>query len=118
MPIFLFRTARDCRPYLHQRLRRAGFSTSLPLMGTEEPSSRMNLPDATLRTELQGATTLFESFLARFFQENTERYAYGALSEPLYLDISEFVGRRGKRIRPMLLLASFRIFGGTRSFAD
>jgi geranylgeranyl diphosphate synthase type I len=78
----------------------------------------MNNSDATLRTELQGATTLFESFLARFFQENTERYAYGDLFEPLYLDISEFVGRRGKRIRPMLLLASFRIFGGTRSFAD
>jgi len=78
----------------------------------------MNHPDATLRAELQGATALFESYLARFFQENTERYAYGDLFEPLYLDISEFVGRRGKRIRPMLLLASFRIFGGTRSFAD
>ena len=78
----------------------------------------MNNPDATLRTELQGATALFESYLARFFQENTERYAYGDLFEPLYLDISEFVGRRGKRIRPMLLLAAYRIFGGTRSFAD
>ncbi len=78
----------------------------------------MNTPDSPLRTELQPATTLFENFLARFFQESTERYAYGELFEPLYLDITEFVGRRGKRIRPMLLLASYRIFGGERPFAD
>ncbi len=38
--------------------------------------------------------------------------------EPLYLDITEFVGRRGKRIRPMLLLGSYRIFGGTRPMED
>jgi len=78
----------------------------------------MNTPDSTLRAELQQASASFENFLARFFQENAERYAYGELFEPLYLDMTEFVGRRGKRIRPLLLLASYRAFGGTRAFAD
>jgi len=78
----------------------------------------MNTPATTLRTELQQAASLFEGHLARFFQENAERFAYGDLFEPLYLDITEFVGRRGKRIRPMLFLAAYRIFGGTRPFSD
>ncbi len=64
------------------------------------------------------APALFEAFLARFFQENTERFAYGDLFEPLYLDMTEFVGRRGKRIRPMLFMASYRAFGGKRSFEN
>ena len=38
--------------------------------------------------------------------------------EPLYLDITEFVARRGKRIRPMLMLGSYRVFGGEKSFED
>ncbi len=71
-----------------------------------------------LRTELQQAPAIFEGFLARFFQENAERYAYGELFEPLYLDMTEFVARRGKRIRPMLLLGSYRVFGGERLFDD
>ena len=61
---------------------------------------------------------MFEAFLARFFHENAERYSYGELFEPLYLDMTEFVGRRGKRIRPMLLLGSYRIFGGERGLND
>jgi geranylgeranyl diphosphate synthase type I len=73
---------------------------------------------AQLRAELHLAPSSFETFLARFFQENAERYAYGDLFEPLYLDMTEFVTRRGKRIRPMLLLGSYRIFGGERSFED
>ena len=72
----------------------------------------------SLRAELQQAPSLFENFLARFFEANAERYAYGDLFEPLYLDMTEFVARRGKRIRPMLLLGSYRIFGGERSFND
>lgn len=78
----------------------------------------MSSSDASFRAELQQAPVLFENFLARFFQENTERYAYGDLFEPLYLDMTEFVTRRGKRIRPMLLLGSYRIFGGDRPFED
>src|SRR5271170_4886378 len=81
-------------------------------------SRRMNSSAAQLRAELQQAPSLFEDFLARFFQENTERYAYGELFEPLYLDMTEFVARRGKRIRPMLLLGSHRVFGGDRPFDD
>src|SRR5580698_7002634 len=73
---------------------------------------------SSLRTELQQAPSIFEGYLARFFHENTERYAYGELFEPLYLDMTEFVARRGKRIRPMLLLGSYRIFGGERPFDD
>ena len=77
----------------------------------------MNSP-TLLRTELQAASAAFEEFLARFFQENAERFAYGDLFEPLYLDMTEFVARRGKRIRPMLLLGAYRIFGGERPFTD
>jgi geranylgeranyl diphosphate synthase type I len=73
---------------------------------------------SSLRAELQQAPEKFENFLARFFEQNAERYAYGDLFEPLYLDMTEFVGRRGKRIRPMLLLGSYRIFGGERSFEE
>jgi geranylgeranyl diphosphate synthase type I len=69
---------------------------------------------ALLRAELQSAPALFESYLTRFFEESTERFAYGTLFEPLYLDMTEFVARRGKRIRPLLMLASYRIFGGDR----
>src|SRR5258708_2541079 len=76
----------------------------------------MNIPASSLRAELQQAPALFETFLARFFHENTERYAYGELFEPLYLDMTEFVARRGKRIRPMLFLGAYRIFGGERPF--
>jgi geranylgeranyl diphosphate synthase type I len=73
---------------------------------------------SSLRAELQQAPALFENFLARFFQENAERYAYGDLFEPLYLDLTEFVARRGKRIRPMLMLAAYRAFGGDRPIED
>jgi len=78
----------------------------------------MSAASSSLRAELQQAPELFENFLARFFQENAERYAYGDLFEPLFLDMTEFVTRRGKRIRPMLLLGSYRTFGGERPFAD
>jgi geranylgeranyl diphosphate synthase type I len=73
---------------------------------------------SAFRTELQQAPALFEDFLARFFHQNAERYAYGELFEPLYLDMTEFVGRRGKRIRPMLLLGAYRVFGGERGVGD
>ncbi len=80
------------------------------------PFPRMNASVAQLRAELQSASGSFEAFLARFFAENAERYAYGDLFEPLFLDMTEFVARRGKRIRPLLLLGSYRIFGGERTF--
>jgi geranylgeranyl diphosphate synthase type I len=73
---------------------------------------------STFRAELQQAPALFEAFLAQFFHDQAERYAYGDLFEPLYLDMTEFVGRRGKRIRPMLMLGAYRVFGGTRGLDD
>ncbi len=73
---------------------------------------------STFRSELQQASADFEAFLARFFHEQAERYAYGDLFEPLYLDMTEFVGRRGKRIRPLLMLGSYRVFGGERPLGD
>ena len=72
----------------------------------------------TLNGEMREAADLFERFLGGFFRQNAERYAYGRLFEPIYADLSEYVLRRGKRIRPLLLLASYRLFGGARPFAD
>lgn len=59
-----------------------------------------------------------EYYLQEFFLQNAERYDYGDLFEPLYHDLSEFVSRRGKRIRPLLLLRSYQIFGGDRPAND
>ena len=96
-----------------------GFRLTSPNANFEHRKSRRMKPTvAQLRAELQLAPSFFETFLARFFNENTERYAYGDLFEPLYLDMTEFVARRGKRIRPLLLLGSYRIFGGDRTFED
>src|SRR5208283_3021988 len=68
--------------------------------------------NGTLNEELRDIPSQFEEYLARFFRQNAERYAYGPLFEPIYQDLSSFVLRRGKRIRPLLFLASYRIFGG------
>src|SRR5579863_1189331 len=87
-------------------------------LAAQPQSRRMSASASSLAAELQQAPALFENYLARFFQENAERYAYGDLFEPLYLDMTEFVTRRGKRIRPMLMLGSYRIFGGDRRFDD
>src|SRR6201996_7284132 len=76
------------------------------------------MPTSAFRTELAEAPALFEAFLARFFHESAERYAYGPLFEPLYLDMTEFVGRRGKRIRPLLLMGADRVFEGERALRD
>jgi len=76
------------------------------------------MPTSPFRAELQQAPALFEAFLARFFHDQAEHYAYGDLFEPLYLDMTEFVGRRGKRIRPMLMLGAYRVFGGQRPLDD
>ena len=95
----------NCR--FREDLRGFGIWTSVKSMTT-----------SATRTELQQASTAFEDFLARFFHEQAERYAYGDLFEPLFLDMSEFVGRRGKRIRPLLLMGSYRVFGGERSLED
>jgi len=73
---------------------------------------------ASLKSELLEAPAILEQFLSAYFHQNAERYAYGELFEPLYLDLSEFVSRRGKRLRPMLFLLAYRLFGGDRKFTD
>ena len=73
---------------------------------------------ASLSLEMQEASRQVEAFLAKFFHQNAERYAYGHLFEPIYDHLAEYVLRRGKRIRPLLLLASYRLFGGDRPFSD
>jgi geranylgeranyl diphosphate synthase type I len=71
-----------------------------------------------LPKEIAEAATHLERYLQEFFQQATERYAYGELFEPLYLDLTEFVSRRGKRIRPILFLLAYRVFGGGRGIQD
>ncbi len=78
----------------------------------------MNPPSLELKSELQTAYHQFEAFMARFFSTQTERFSYGPIFEPLYCDLAEYVCRRGKRIRPLLLLSGYRTFGGTRSLTD
>ena len=72
----------------------------------------------SFRAELLKAPAILEAYLARFLEANAPNYAFGELFEPLYLDLTEFVGRRGKRIRPLLFLASYRVFGGDRPLDD
>lgn len=72
----------------------------------------------SVRSELAEAPGLFERYLSGFFSQNAERYDYGALFEPLYQDLAEFVCRKGKRLRPLLFLGAYRNFGGKRPFSD
>jgi len=59
-----------------------------------------------------------DAFLARFFREQAERYAYGPFFEPYYGDLASYVLRPGKRLRPLLLAASYRTLGGERPWDD
>lgn len=74
--------------------------------------------DVTNKTDYSELATEVEFYLQEFFLQNAERYDYGDLFEPLYHDLAEFVTRRGKRIRPLLLLRSYQIFGGERPAQD
>ncbi|MEM1060435.1 MAG: polyprenyl synthetase family protein [Verrucomicrobiota bacterium] len=76
------------------------------------------MPDRTTKADYSQLATEVEFYLQEFFLQNAERYDYGDLFEPLYHDLSEFVTRRGKRIRPLLLLRSYQIFGGDRPVND
>jgi geranylgeranyl diphosphate synthase type I len=53
-----------------------------------------------------------------FFHRQKERYEYGDLFEPIFFDMCEFVGRKGKRIRPLLFLLTYRALGGNKSWGD
>ncbi len=71
-----------------------------------------------LRTEITQVTPHLEAALGSFIEEHRARLADSPLLRPLYDDLSEFALRRGKRIRPLLFLLSYRVFGGTRSFEN
>jgi geranylgeranyl diphosphate synthase type I len=52
----------------------------------------------------------FERFLERFLAEHAARASYGNGLTPFYDDLREYIGRRAKRIRPLLFLLSHHIF--------
>jgi len=61
---------------------------------------------------------LLEHELQAFFHRQRERYDYGELFEAIYFDMCEYVGRKGKRIRPLLFLSAYRALGGRRDVKD
>ncbi len=65
---------------------------------------------AISRDELLGLQSDFERHLQEALEEIRVRSDYGGLVEPLFLDLSEFVSRKAKRIRPLLFLAACRLF--------
>jgi geranylgeranyl diphosphate synthase type I len=67
------------------------------------------------RDSLQG---LLEQEMQAFFHRQKERYEFGDLFEPVFFDMCEFVGRKGKRIRPLLFLLTYRALGGKKGWAD
>jgi geranylgeranyl diphosphate synthase type I len=60
----------------------------------------------------------FENHLQGFFAKHQDRFRYGELLEPIFYDVCEFVGRKGKRIRPLLLLLTYQALGGKRPLTD
>jgi geranylgeranyl diphosphate synthase type I len=67
---------------------------------------------------LQRAHAALESFIQQYFTDEKKHYPYGEWFDPLYFDLAEYVGRKGKRIRPLMFLMSYRAFGGTRRLDD
>jgi geranylgeranyl diphosphate synthase type I len=59
-----------------------------------------------------------EEHIQLYFHENRQRFDYGELFDPLYFDLAEYVGRKGKRIRPMMMLSVYRALGGSRPLSD
>jgi len=68
--------------------------------------------------ELEKMPNLFEQELQAFFHRQKERYDYGEHFEAVYFDMCEFVGRKGKRIRPLLFLLTYRALGGRKALED
>ena len=61
---------------------------------------------------------VFETYVQNYFSAEKERHDYGGWFEPVYFDLCEFVGRKGKRIRPLLLMEVYRAFGGEKKLED
>ncbi len=60
----------------------------------------------------------FENHLQRFFAQHQASFRYGEMLEPIFYDLCEFVGRKGKRIRPLLFLLTHRALGGEKPEND
>jgi len=69
-------------------------------------------------TDLEQAQSALECFIQEHFSAQKERFNYGDWFEPLYFDLCEFTGRKGKRIRPLMLMLSYRAFQGKKSLSD
>ena len=73
------------------------------------------LHSRALEWKIGDVSAPLEEYIVRFFRQNTERFSYGPLFDPIYEDVGDFVLRRGKRIRPLLFMASYQTFGGRLS---
>ena len=70
------------------------------------------------KTEAGRLQNVFEAYVQDYFAREKERHDYGGWFDPVYFDLSEFVGRRGKRIRPLLLMGVYQAFGGNKKPED
>ncbi|MEM6822374.1 MAG: polyprenyl synthetase family protein [Verrucomicrobiota bacterium] len=67
---------------------------------------------------IEKACSSLERFVQEYFNEKRSRYAYGDWFEPIYFDLCEYIGRKGKRIRPQILMISYFAFGGKKEMTD
>jgi len=75
----------------------------------------MNAEKAAGTGNLQSA---FEAFAQDYFAREKVRHDYGGWFDPVFFDLCEFVGRKGKRIRPLLLMGAYHAFGGKKKPED
>lgn len=68
--------------------------------------------------EYQSAQAALENFIQEYFAAERTRFPQGEWFDPIYFDLAEYVGRKGKRIRPLILMLVHRALGGSRSFND
>lgn len=74
--------------------------------------------ETSLRQEIETLPSELEREIQAFFHRQKERYDFGEMFEPIYFDLCEFVGRKGKRIRPLLFALIYRALGGTKPAND
>lgn len=68
--------------------------------------------------DLKEASLCIEEALATFLEENRLRQLSLTLYQDLFSDMSSFILRKGKRIRPLLFLVAYKAFGGDRPLSD
>jgi len=55
---------------------------------------------------------LVEESLQDYLEEARQAYNYGDWFDPLFFDFCEYVGRKGKRVRPLMYLMTYQAFQG------